>query len=114
MQESKSTCNSSARTKESGDANVHVKSVLAHTLLLRQGGQTFRTFRACFNYSKMSDYVEYDRGKPPTYHPQTTQGQIESVQRVGFTFDTEHRILGCFLLKSFRLGWDEGKQEVRN
>lgn len=46
-------------------------------------------------------------------HPthQTTQEQIESVRRVGFTFYTEHRILGCFLLNSFRLGWGEEKQE---
>lgn len=84
VQENKSTFKSSARTKESRDANIHAKSVLAHTLMLRQAGQFFRLSSVsclklpangvCFDYPKMSDYMEYDRGRPPTSHPSNHTG----------------------------------------
>lgn len=74
------------------------------------------THGTCFDYLKISAYLDYDRGSTifllqarPTH--QTTQEQKERVERVGFTFYTEHRVLGCFLLNSFRLGWDGGTQE---
>lgn len=71
----------------------------------------------CSDYLEISAYLENGRGSTifllQACPPSPTQEQMEKVGREGLTFCTEHRVLDCFLLNSFRLGWDEEKQEKR-